>query len=139
MQPSCTQLPWLLNYMVMRPLCDTNMMNYMYCAQIDPYNLSGNVFGNNRKEKLRFVDFCFLTSLMHRSCLYIWTKWSWGLCVIPIWWITCIMNKLTNITYLAIYLVTIKKKKLRFVDFCLLSRLCSQIAPSCLNFWTKWS
>ena len=37
--------------MVMKPLCDTNMMNYISCEQIDPYNLSGNVFSYNRKEK----------------------------------------------------------------------------------------
>ena len=40
----------------MRPLCDTS-------EQIDLYNLTGNVIGYNQKEKLKFVDFCLLTSL----------------------------------------------------------------------------
>ena len=26
-------------------------MNHIYCEQIDPYNLPGNVFGYNHKEK----------------------------------------------------------------------------------------
>ena len=33
---SCTNKPRLLKQMVMRPLCDTNMMNNIYCVQIDP-------------------------------------------------------------------------------------------------------
>ena len=43
----------------MRPLSDPNMNIYILCEQTDPYNLSGNVFGYNRKEiiKLDFVDF----------------------------------------------------------------------------------
>ena len=35
----------------MRPMCNIIMMNYIYYEQIDPYNLSANVFGCNIKEK----------------------------------------------------------------------------------------
>ena len=37
--------------MVMRPLRDTHLMNNIYREQMDPYNLSGKVFGYNQKEK----------------------------------------------------------------------------------------
>ena len=37
------------------------MMNYIVCEQIDPYDLSGNLFGYNHKEKNKFVDFRLLT------------------------------------------------------------------------------
>ena len=94
-------------------------------------------------EKIKFVDFCLLTSLCTQvppRCLDFWNKWSWGLCVIPIWWITYSVNKLTHITYLVMYLVTIiKNKKIKFVNFCLLTNLCTQVAPRCLDFWNKWS
>ena len=52
-----------------------------------------------------------------------WYKCSWGICVIPLWWITYNVNKLTHITCLAMYLVTIIKK-LKFVALCLLNSLC---------------
>ena len=41
----------------MRPLSDTNMIKYMQSEQIDPYNISGNVFGNNHAVKNSIVDF----------------------------------------------------------------------------------
>ena len=41
----------------MRPLCGTNMMNNIKCVQIDPYNLSGNVFGYNHKQKNQICQF----------------------------------------------------------------------------------
>ena len=95
------------------------------------------------KKKIKFVIFCLLTNLCTHvapRCLDVWTKWSWGLCVILIWWITYNVNKLTHITYLVMYLVTIiKNKKIKFVNFCLLTNLCTQVAPRCLDFWTKWS
>ena len=102
-------------------------------------NLSGNVFGYNHK-KIKFIDFCLLTNLCTHvapRCLGFWTKWSWGICVIPIWWITHNVYKLTHITYLVLYLVTIIKKKIKFVDFCLLTNLYTQVAPRCLDFWTN--
>ena len=126
----------------MRPPCDNNMINYIYCEQIDPYNLSGNVFCFNHKEKLKFVDICLLTSLSTQiapSCHDFWNKWSRGLCVTPIWWVTYRGNKVTHKSYLVMYLVTIIKEKLKFVDFCLLSGLSTQVTSSCLDFWNKWS
>ena len=36
----------------MSPLCAYNMMNYIQCEQINPYNLTGNEFGYNKKEKI---------------------------------------------------------------------------------------
>ena len=47
----------------MRPMCDTSMMNHVYCDQIDPYNLSGNVFGYDNKEKTQICQFFLLTIL----------------------------------------------------------------------------
>ena len=43
----------------MGPLSDINMNIYIQCERTDPYNLSANVFGYNRKEiiKLDLVDF----------------------------------------------------------------------------------
>ena len=40
-----------------------------------------------------------------------------------------ICDELTNITYLEMYLVTIINKKIKFVDFCMLTNLCTQVAP----------
>ena len=53
--------------MVTRPLCDTNMMDYIKCEQIDPYNLTSNVFGYNKMKKLKCLNFCLLTS----SCTHV--------------------------------------------------------------------
>ena len=93
------------------------------------------------KKIIKFVDFFMLTNLCTQvaRCLDFWTKWSWGLCVIPIWWVTYNVNKLTHKTYLVMYLVTIIKKKIKFVDFCLPTNLCVQVAPRCLDFWNKLS
>ena len=94
------------------------------------------------KKIIKFVNFFMLTNLCTQvaRCLDFWTKWSGGLCVIPIWWVTYNVNKSTHKTYLVMYLVTIlKKKKIKFVDFCLLTNLCTQVAPRCLDLWTKWS
>ena len=64
MHPSCIGMPRLLKQMVMRLLCNTNMMYYILCEQIYPSNLFGNVFSYIHKEKkLKFVDFCVLTIL----------------------------------------------------------------------------
>ena len=46
----------------MRPLCDTHMMHYIECDQIDPYNIPGNVFGYNQ---LKFVTFACLPFYAH--------------------------------------------------------------------------
>ena len=94
------------------------------------------------KQKFRFVDFRMLTNLLTKvapRCTYFWNKWSWGLYVIPLWQITYNVNKLTHITYLVMYLVTIIKKQLKCVDFCLLTRLCAKVAPRRPDFWNKWS
>ena len=54
--------------------------------------------------------------------------------MIPLWWITYNMNKLTHLTYLVMYLVTIRKKKAQFWRILLAYILCSQIAPWCPIF-----
>ena len=129
--------------MVTRPLCDTNMMNHIYCVQINPWTLYGKVFGYNHKEKTQICRFfvCFM-HFMHQSCAQMpdfWNKWPWGFCVIPVWWIIYSVNRLTQKPYLVKYLVTIVKKKLKFVDFCLLQFMDPSCIPRCLDFWNKWS
>ena len=65
------------------------------------------------KEKTRFYRFFLTHQFMHPSsprCHHFWNKWSWGLCVILIWWITYHVNKLIYTTYLCMYSVTIIKK-----------------------------
>ena len=56
--------------MVMRPLCDTIMMEYIYYEQLDPYYLSGKVFGFTNKEEIqicRYFGFpAFRTSVASR-------------------------------------------------------------------------
>ena len=111
---------------------------------MDPYNLSGNVFGYNHKEKKSNLSIfaCFKWLIyapqVAPRCLDFWTKWSRGLCVIPVWWITNNVNKLTHITYLVMYFVTtIKNQICRFL--LAYSNLCTQVASRCLDFWTKWS
>ena len=48
-------------------MCNTHMMNYMYCEQIDSYDLSGNVFGNNHKEKnSNLLSFACLLVYAHK-------------------------------------------------------------------------
>ena len=48
----------------MRRLSDTNMMNYIQCEQIDPYNLTGNEFGYNKKEKTQICRFLYAYQFM---------------------------------------------------------------------------
>ena len=93
------------------------------------------------KEKLIYFDFACLPGYA-RSCTqmpHFWNKWSWGLCVIPKWWITYSVNKLTHKTYLVMYLVTIIKKITRIFRCCLLTSLCPQVALRRHHFWTTWS
>ena len=92
------------------------------------------------KKKLKFIDFCnssLCIQVAPRSHNF-WNKWSWGLCVMPIWRITYNVNKCTHKTYLVMYLVTILKKVLKFVDFWF-TDLCTQVAPRSQDFWNKWS
>ena len=44
-------------------------------------------------------------------------KWSWGLCVIPIWCMSYNVNKLTHISYLVMYLVTMIKMNTKICRF----------------------
>ena len=73
-------------------------------------------------------------------CLDFWTKWSWSLCVIPIWWISYNVNKSTRITHLVMYLVTIIKKKNQICRFLLASWmttfLCTRPVIANLNRYT---
>ena len=75
---------------------------------------------------------------MHPSCTqmpWLLNKWSWGLCVIPIWWITYNVNKLTHITYLVMYLVTIiEKKKSNLSIFAYLIIYALKFHPNALTF-----
>ena len=72
------------------------------------------------KWKNKLVDFCLFTNLwpiFAPRCSDFWNKWSWGLCLIPMLWITYSVNKLTHKTYLVNvfgYNVTIIKKNLNF-------------------------
>ena len=52
--------------MAMRPVCNTNMMNYIYCEQIDPYDLSVHVFGHNYK-KTQICRFFLGYQVMHQG------------------------------------------------------------------------
>ena len=106
------------------------MMNNICCEQIDPYNPSSKVFGCNHKEKDTNMSILARSQFMHQSITQtpnFWNKWSWGLCVIPIWWITCSVNKLTYITYMVMYFVTIFKK----------NQICRTTEMPV--FWNKWS
>ena len=99
------------------------------------------VFGYNHKVKnSNLSTFSWLPSYAPRCTQTrdFWTKWSWGLCVIPIWWITCNVNKLIYITYLCMYSVTIIKEKLKFVDFSWLPSYAPRSTQT-RDFWTKWS
>ena len=90
------------------------------------------------KKKVKFVNFAFLPVYAPQvvpRCPDFWNKWSWGLCLILMLWITYSVNKLTHKTYLEMYLVTIIKKKVKFVNFAFLL----VNAPRCPDFWNKWS
>ena len=53
--------------MVMRPLCDTNMINRIYCEQINPQNLSDKVFGTIIKKSNLSIFACspVYASMLH--------------------------------------------------------------------------
>ena len=87
----------------------------------------------------RFYLHTSLCTQVASRCHDFWNKWSWGLCVTPILWITCNMNKLTHITNLAMYLITIIKKNPQICRFYLHTSLCTQVASRCHDFWNKWS
>ena len=68
-------------------------------------------------------------------CLEFWTKWSRSLCVIPIWWITYNVNKLTHMTYLVMYLDTIKRRrKSNLSIFACLVIYAPKLHPDALTF-----
>ena len=45
-------------------LSDTNMMQYIYCEEIDPYNLSGNVLGYSDIGKTQICRFLYAYQFM---------------------------------------------------------------------------
>ena len=71
-------------------------------------------------------------------CPDFWNKWSWGFCVIPLWWITCSLNKSTHKTYLVMYLVIIINRNTNLTIYACNS-LYNQVAARCPDFWNKWS
>ena len=106
----------------MWPLCDTFMMMCIYYEQLDPYYQTGNVFGYTIINWRWNPDLAFFRfSSFHFTCCTqmpdFWNKWSWGLCVIPLWCNTYIMNKWTHITQLMTYLGTPLNKKHEFGAF----------------------
>ena len=89
-----------------------------------------------RNNSILSIFACFrLWTKVAPRCPNFWRKWSWGFFLIPIWWTTYIVRKLTHITYLVMYLVTIVMKKLKFVGFCLFQKG----EPRCPDFSNKWS
>ena len=94
-----------------------------------------------KKKKSNLSIFaCFpVFSLVAHRCHDFWNKWSWGLCVIPIWWITYNGNKLTHITYLVMYMVAIIKQKKPNLSIFACLPVFSLVASRCHNFWNKWS
>ena len=60
----CAHKTYMVMYLVtiMGSLCDTNMMSYIEREQMNPINLSGNVFVYNHKEKSLICRFCLLAS-----------------------------------------------------------------------------
>ena len=106
--------------MVLTPLCNSSMMDYIWCEQINRYNLSGNVFGYSHEEKTQIYRFLH-AAVYAPKCPDFCNKWSWCHCVIPIWWITYGVNKSTGITYLVMYLDNREEKNSNLSIFaCLL-------------------
>ena len=75
--------------------------------------------GPQYKKKLEFGAFlCY--SFYGTSCTQMpdfWNKWSYDLCLIPLWLRTYIINKLTRATQLVTHLGPQYKKKLEFGTF----------------------
>ena len=67
-------------------------------------------------------------------CPNFWNKWSWGFCVIPLWWIICSLNKLTHNTYLVMYLVTIIKITSQICRFIFVTVYITKLQPDAPTF-----
>ena len=92
----------------------------------------------NKKSNLTIYVCNDLYNQVAARCPYLWNKWSWGFCVIPLWWITCSLNKLTDKISLVMYLVIIINKKLNLTIY-VCNCLYNQVAARCPDFWNKWS
>ena len=109
----------------MGPLCDTTMMNtynvnkWTHIIHLVMYLVTMIKINT---QIWRFFPYKFMQVAPINPDF--WNKWSWGLCVIPIRWITYNVNTLTHITYLVMYLVAIIKKKTQSCRFFLLTGLC---------------
>ena len=122
----------------MWPLCETNMMSYIQREPIDQQNISDNIFGYNHEETNSnlsiFACLPVYAPQVAPWCHNFSNKWSWGLYVIPILWVTYRGNKLTHKTYLVMYSVTIIMIQTQICWFSLAYNLGTHVAPRCTTF-----
>ena len=112
----CIQMPDFWNKLSWG-LCVIPLCCNAYCMNERTHITQLVTYLGSPIKKPRNLALFWFPSFYSSCCILMpdfWNKWSWGLCVITLWWNTYIVNNWTHTTYLVMYLGSPVKKKSEF-------------------------
>ena len=124
-------------------LCGAITMNNKWNDEICTIHPTAIAFGYFAAKKLSFFGTSWLYNIFWRkfarsSYHDFWNIWSWGFCVVPLWWMTCEMIKNVQFVQQRMHLDILLQRNLVFWDICgyFWKKLARASHP---DFWNKWS